>query len=151
VTALDVVTGMVERTAARAAARGRDASVAVADGAALPFEDDAFDVVCLHLVLSVVPDPAAVAEETARVLAPGGRVSIYDKFVPAGETPSLARRLLEPVVCRLFASLTRSLEPMLAGTDLEVGETDAFLAGRYTVTVARDPTEDREEAGEAGR
>jgi phosphatidylethanolamine/phosphatidyl-N-methylethanolamine N-methyltransferase len=141
VTAVDVVPGMVDRTAARARAQGRDASVSVADGADLPFEAEAFDAVCLHLVLSVVPDPAGVAEETARVIRPDGRVSIYDKFVPAGETPSLTRRVLEPVASRLFASLTRSLEPMLAGTDLGVGETESFLARRYIVTVARHESE----------
>lgn len=42
----------------------------------LPFIDDAFDVVWLRHALEVVPQPAAVLQETVRVLAPGGTLVI---------------------------------------------------------------------------
>lgn len=64
----------------------------VGDARSLPFEDDSFDVVLLHLVLSVIPDSEAVVAETARVLDSDGRVSIYDKFVPRETDPSRLRR-----------------------------------------------------------
>lgn len=138
VAGIDITPAMVRRTAARAHAVDPAVEAQVADGGALPFKADAFDAVTLHLVLSVVPDPAAVVAETARVLAPGGRVSIFDKFVPADETPSTLRRAVNPLARRLFADLTRPLEPLVADTDLVIGEREPTLGGLYTVTVARN-------------
>lgn len=135
--ALDAVPAMVRRTAARADELGLEVDARVGDAQALPYEDDTFDAVLLHLVLSVVPDPDAVVAETARVLAPGGRVSIYDKFIAEGEEPSLVRRALEPVARFLFSSLTRRLEPMLEGTGLRVAAREDAFGGIYTVAVAR--------------
>ena len=44
-----------------------------ADGAALPFADDAFDLVVAYNSLQVVSDMAGTVREAARVLAPGAR------------------------------------------------------------------------------
>jgi len=140
VTAVDITPAMVERTERRAAELGREVDARVGDAGDLPFDDGAFDAVLLHLVLSVVPDPEAVAAETARVLAPNGRVSVFDKFVTAGTEPPLARRVLNPVARVLFSDITRPLEPLFADTDLELGERESFLGGLYTVTVARPTT-----------
>jgi len=138
ITAIDAAPAMVRRTEKRADALGMDVDARVGDAQDLPFEDDAFDLVLLHLILSVVPDPEAVAAETGRVLAPGGRVSIYDKFVPDGTTPSLLRRALNPVARVLFSDLTRTLDPLLSQAGLEVAEPrESALGGLYTVAVAR--------------
>jgi hypothetical protein len=75
-----------------------------------------------------------VLAETERVLAPGGRISIYDEFVPSGTKPSLLRRAINPLARLVFSDLTRSLEPLVAPTGLELGEREPFLGGRYTVT-----------------
>jgi len=77
VTAIDAAPEMVERTAARAEALGRDVDARVGDAQNVSLPDDSYDAVLLHLVLSVVPDPHAVAAETARVLRTDGHVSIY--------------------------------------------------------------------------
>lgn len=137
VVAVDLTPEMVRRTEERAEDLELELEAQVGDAQALPFEDDSFDVVLLHLVLSVVPDPASVVAETARVVAPDGRVSFYDKFVPEGEEPSLLRRAVNPVARFLFADLNNRLEPMVRGTNLETGEWENFLGGMYTVTVAR--------------
>lgn len=137
VTAIDATPAMVRRTEARAASLRFDVDAQVGDARSLPFEDDAFDAVLLHLVLSVIPDPEAVVDETARVLDPDGAVSIYDKFVPEGATPSLLRRAVNPVARLLFADLTRRLEPMVADTDLELTDEESFLGGLYSVRIAR--------------
>ena len=137
VTAVDLVPSMVQRTAARGADHNQDVSVGIEDAHTLSFDDDTFDAVLLHLVLSVVPDPGTVVAETERVLTPDGRVSIYDKFSPEDGDPALARRVANPVARLLFADLNRPLEPMFDTTSLTVGRREPFLGGLYTVAVAR--------------
>jgi len=138
IAALDAVPAMIRRTKARARSLGVTVDAHVGDARALPFDDDSFDVVLLHLFLSVVGTPEPVLAETARVLAPGGRVSIYDKFVPEGERPSFWRRAFNPAARILFSDFTRRLEPMLEGTNFEVvAHRDAGLGGLYTATILR--------------
>ncbi|MDX1744687.1 MAG: methyltransferase domain-containing protein [Halobacteriales archaeon] len=140
VTAIDVTPAMVRRTEERAEELGIEIDARVGDAQSLPFDDGTFDAVLLHLVLSVVPDPDAIVAETDRVLAPEGRVSVFDKFVDEGTHPSLPKRILNPVARFLFSDLTRQLEPMIADTGLEGETRESFLGGLYTVTVARPST-----------
>jgi ubiquinone/menaquinone biosynthesis C-methylase UbiE len=48
------------------------------DTQSLGFEDDAFDAIVAHTLLSHVPDPAAVLGEAARLVRPGGAVGVFD-------------------------------------------------------------------------
>ena len=137
ITAVDSAPEMVRRAARRAGELGHEVDARVGDARDLDLQDDAFDVVLLHLILSVVRDPRAVATETSRVLGPGGRVSILDKFVPEGEEPSLLRRILNPAARLLFSDLTRRLGPILAGTGLRAQRREPALGGLYTIAVAR--------------
>lgn len=61
-----------------AAARAADPSIPVelADAAALPFSDEAFDCVVAFMSLQDVDDLDGATTEAARVLAPGGRIAI---------------------------------------------------------------------------
>ena len=137
VTAIDLAPAMVRRTAERGERLSLDVDPQVGDAQALPFADDVFDAVLLHLVLSVVPEPRAVVAEAARVLRPTGKISILDKFVPEGERPSLLRRAVNPLARLVFADLNRSLDPMLSGTGLRTEAREPYMAGLYTITVAR--------------
>lgn len=142
VTAVDLTPAMVDRTAERAASLPVDVDARVGDARDLSLPDDAYDAVLLHLVLTVVPDPDAVVAEAARVLAPNGEVSIYDKFVPPGTTPSLARRAIDPVARVLFSNVTTHLDPLVDGTGLSVETRGHALRGLYTHAVARSATGD---------
>lgn len=143
VTAVDVVAENVRRTTVRAGRLDLDVDARVGDATDLEFEADTFDAVCLHLVLAVVPDPEAVLVEAERVLALGGRVSVFDKFLPDGEPASLPRRALNPIARLLFSDLTRRLGPMLAGTDLGVEAREWVLGDLYSVALLRSNADRR--------
>jgi SAM-dependent methyltransferase len=69
-----------ELSAARArfAARAAAARCACADAARLPFADGAFSALLIRDLLHHVPDRAAVLAEAARVLGPGGRLTLIE-------------------------------------------------------------------------
>jgi len=67
VTAIDVSGPMVRRAESRAESLGIEIDARVGDAQSLPFDDSTFDVVLLHLVVSLVPDPKALVDEAARV------------------------------------------------------------------------------------
>lgn len=70
---------------------------------ALPFADEAVDVVVSTLVLCSVADPVAAAKEMWRVLRPGGVVRLFEHVW--ADAPGLARwkDLVPPVWMRLGA------------------------------------------------
>jgi ubiquinone/menaquinone biosynthesis C-methylase UbiE len=140
VTAIDLTPTMLRYALARAASSGRPLRAAVMNGQQLALPDATFDVVLLHLVLAVVPDPVACAREAARVLRPGGRVSIFDKWLPEGATPSPARRALNAITATAFSDINRQLNPILAAAELElISRAPAGLGGIYQVALARKP------------
>jgi SAM-dependent methyltransferase len=54
----------------------------VADGEALPFEDDSFDLVFAHGVVQYTADPQRLVDECRRVLKPGGEAvfQVYNRI-----------------------------------------------------------------------
>ena len=76
---------MAERLRARVV-RGR---VVEAPAESLPFPDDSFDTVVSTLVLCTVRDLDRALEEIKRVLAPGGRLLLFEHV--RSEDPGLAR------------------------------------------------------------
>lgn len=140
ITGLDVTPGMIERAQRRCARLGLRGEFVVGDARVLPFSDDRFDAVILHLILAVAPEPGRIAREADRVLKPGGRVSIFDKFLPANRQPGFARRLLNVVIRFLFSDLNRQVEPMLAAAGWHVGSnTSAGFRGAYRRILATKP------------
>ncbi|MDZ7809492.1 MAG: methyltransferase domain-containing protein [Arhodomonas sp.] len=138
VTAVDITPAMIRRLEQRARRLGRVVNARVMDAASLDFPDREFDVVLLHLILAVIPDPEGCIREAARVLRPGGRVVIFDKFLADGTRPSLARRLLNAPATAVATSINRRLGPLLDTAGLErIHEEPAGFGGLFRIAIAR--------------
>jgi ubiquinone/menaquinone biosynthesis C-methylase UbiE len=78
VTGVDVSTSMIEEARRRAEGRGLPVDFEVGDSQALRFLTGTFDGVRAERMLMHVPDAERAIAEMARVLAPGGRISVFD-------------------------------------------------------------------------
>ena len=108
--ALDFNAAMLSRARPRAA--NLDIDWVLGDCMKLPFADAQFDHVVLHLILAVVPHPEKCLNEAARVLKPGGKIIIFDKFLRPGQH-ALLRRALNPLTRRLATRLDVMFEETL--------------------------------------
>ncbi len=108
--ALDLTGAMLARSRARA--RDLRMTWVQGDSMALPFVDGSFDCVVLHLIVAVVPEPEKCLAEAARVLRPGGRIMLLDKFLRRGQRAPL-RRVLSPLSSRLATRLDVVFEDVL--------------------------------------
>lgn len=97
----DITPAMLERAKKRAALHNTESSLDIsfqlADSQDLPFDDDSFDIIVMHLILAVVPNPELALQEANRVLKPGGKIFIFDKFIRPGQL-ALIRRLLSTFI-----------------------------------------------------
>jgi ubiquinone/menaquinone biosynthesis C-methylase UbiE len=134
VTAVDVTPAMLKRLEQRAASSRQSVVTRLMDARRLAFPDSSFDAVLMHLILAVMPEPERGLGEAARVLRPGGRIAVFDKFLRDEEQPSLTRRALNDFAKPLFSDLNRRLGPLVAGTPLAI-EHDQPVAfgGTYRV------------------
>ena len=139
VTAIDVTPAMLKQLDRRAARAGRTVTARIMDARRLAFADGSFDAVVMHLILAVMPEPARGLREAARVLKPGGRIAIVDKFLRNEEHPSLKRRLMNVIAKPLFSDLNRRLGPLMTGTPLaiEYDEPVAFGGAYRAVTLVK--------------
>jgi ubiquinone/menaquinone biosynthesis C-methylase UbiE len=148
ITAFDLSPKMVDHARRRAAELGLEARIDVGDAMRLPYPDASFDAVLLHLILAIVADPRACLLEAARVLRPGGRVAVFDKFVPGQECrPGLIRRALNVPSRLLFTDLTRCLEPLVAGSPFALEHQEpSLIRGQFRIARLRLAAEAAEAA-----
>jgi phosphatidylethanolamine/phosphatidyl-N-methylethanolamine N-methyltransferase len=138
ITAIDITPAMIGRLLARAARLGLTVDARVMDGQALDFPSESFDVVVLHAIVAVIPDPVRCMKEAARVLRLGGRAVIYDKFVPDESELPLLLRVLNPLTALVATEVTRKLGPILAQTPLRIiHQESAGMGGFIKIVLAR--------------
>jgi phosphatidylethanolamine/phosphatidyl-N-methylethanolamine N-methyltransferase len=109
-TALDITAGMIARSQKRT--QNLQLQWVQGDSMALPFANQSFDIVVLHLIVAVVPSPEHCLAEAARVLKPGGQILVFDKFLRPGERAWL-RRSLSFVTAQIATRLNVVFEDVL--------------------------------------
>ncbi|MBI5297264.1 MAG: methyltransferase domain-containing protein [Chloroflexi bacterium] len=116
------------------------ASVKLMQGDAqnLTVDEASFDAVLLNLILSVIPDGGACLRSALRALKPGGRIVIFDKFLPEGKTPSPLRKFFNLFSTLLGTDINRRLSDLMTGCACAITHDEASLAGgMYRVVLLR--------------
>jgi ubiquinone/menaquinone biosynthesis C-methylase UbiE len=128
-TGLDLTRAMLKRALPRASAL--DFRSVQGDAQRLPFADASFDVVVLHLILAVVPEPIRCLQESARVTRRGGTLLVFDKFLRPNEKAYL-KRAMNPLARRVATRLDVRFEVLLAQVPALALESDEpALAGGW--------------------
>ena len=119
VTGIDLSEPMLEKARDRVARKGvRNVRLLEMDAADLKFADDTFDIVYAPYLISVVPDPVAVAKEMRRVCRPGGRIIILNHFRSAGRIAASLERLIAPFTLYLGFKSDLDLPAFLVQAEL---------------------------------
>lgn len=77
----------------RARKYNKDIELRLGNVMQLPYDNQQFDIVIMHLILAIVARPELALKEAARVTKAGGRVLVLDKFIRPGQLAP-GRRLL---------------------------------------------------------
>lgn len=138
--AVDLSPGMIAR--ARLKSAGLHIHLQTMDAQNLQFPDATFDVVVLHLIIAIVPDPLRALQEAARVLKPNGRIALFDKYYDGPGRPRLIRRLLNPLMRAIATDInTRTLE-LARHAGLRVTHQEpALLAGLFGLATLQRQTQ----------
>ncbi len=133
---IDLSEAMLARARRKLPIAGREIELLQGDAQQLPpgAGEAAFDVVILNLVLAIVPDARRCMAEAVRVLRPGGRMVVYDKFLPDGVRPSLPRRLANALTTVLGTRINRHFGEIIEGQPLEVELAEpSIMGGMYRI------------------
>lgn len=140
ITATDLTPAMVEKIKIKSKKLGLNSDVEVMDGHQLAYKNNTFDAVILHLVLAVIPDPVRCLKEAERVLTSGGRIAVFDKFIPSGQLLTFRRKILNKVANTLFSDINRNFEDIRAQTNLEViSDVNADFGLNYRIIILQKP------------
>jgi ubiquinone/menaquinone biosynthesis C-methylase UbiE len=99
------------------------------DAQALLVEAGSFDAVILNLILSVIPDGKACLQSALRALKPGGRIVIFDKFLPEGRKPSFVRRFFNLFSTFLGTDINRQLSELMPGSSCTLLHDEPSIGG----------------------
>ena len=89
------------------------------DAADLKFADGTFDIVYAPYLISVVPDPVAVAREMHRVCRPGGRIVFLNHFRSPNRVLAWLERAISPLTVHIGFKSDLDLTAFLTQTNLK--------------------------------
>lgn len=138
VTGVDLSPDMLRRAEAKRPLSSADITLIQADATQMPLDDDSFETAVLNLILAVVPDPVACWQETLRIVKPGGRIVIFDKFVPEDGSVNGFRRLINQVAMLIGTDITRKLSDIVDETEITIiSDEPSMFGGQYRVIVVQ--------------
>ncbi len=128
---IDLSTAMLSKAQGKVAER--DIALLEMDAQQLAFPNAHFDAVLFNLLLSVVPDGKLAFNEGWRVLRPGGRMVIFDKFLAAEQRLKAGRRIVGRFVRAFGTDPNRRLSEIIGDVpNLTIKQNEAsLLRGQY--------------------
>jgi phosphatidylethanolamine/phosphatidyl-N-methylethanolamine N-methyltransferase len=140
VTGIDLSDSMLEKARDRIARKGvRNVRLLEMDAANLKFADDSFDIVYAPYVISVVPDPVAVAREMRRVCRPGGRLVFLNHFLSDGAIMSRVERAIAPLTVHLGFKSDFDMRAFLTQTGLRADSIEKVNVPRiWSLVICRN-------------
>jgi phosphatidylethanolamine/phosphatidyl-N-methylethanolamine N-methyltransferase len=119
ITGIDLSSRMLQKAKKRIDEKGLvNCDVIEMDATKMTFADNSYDVVYAPYVISVVPDPVAVAREMYRVCRPGGRVVILNHFKSANPLMSKIETAISPMTVHIGFTADLDLPEFLKQADL---------------------------------
>lgn len=119
VTGIDLSKEMLEKARERVARKGiKNVRLMEMDATHMTIADNSFDIVYAPYLISVVPDPVAVAREMRRVCRPGGKIIILNHFRSASPAFAWAERMISPLTIYLGFTADLDLPGFLAQAEL---------------------------------
>jgi phosphatidylethanolamine/phosphatidyl-N-methylethanolamine N-methyltransferase len=119
VTGIDLSASMLEKARDRVARKEiRNVRLLEMDAADLKFADGSFDIVYAPYLISVVPDPVAVAKEMRRVCRRGGRIVFLNHFRSANALLASIERVISPFTVHIGFKSDLDLPAFLAQAEL---------------------------------
>lgn len=114
-TGVDLAASAIDLATKNFAQQGLSADLRVANGEALPFPDNSFDLVFAHGVVQYTANPQALVDECRRVLKPGGEAifQVYNRISWLNALSKLMKQPLEhedaPVLLKFSIGELRQL------------------------------------------
>jgi phosphatidylethanolamine/phosphatidyl-N-methylethanolamine N-methyltransferase len=119
VTGIDLSSSMLEKAHERIARKGiKNVRLLEMDAANMTIADNSFDIVYAPYLISVVPDPVAVAREMRRVCRIGGRIIFLNHFRSRNAILAWAERAISPFTVHIGFKSDLDLPAFLAQAEL---------------------------------